>query len=154
MIILNYTKKIFRIWFPKAYFGFIICIFAASGILSCSSAKNNSPDKKADTSLVTGKIIPGDFSITPNCFRAEASLLDTSSGALKEKMIYTFLIENVLERESSLIHVVASGDSIQAESPFSSMRLQKKDRVIIVIEERMLLNSELPLLILKSIHKK
>jgi hypothetical protein len=153
MITSNYIRKIFRTWYRKFFWLFFLPIIF--GVLSCRSAKNSSPDQHVQDSILSSSPkSPGDFSISPNTFRAVASLLNARVDPTKEKMIYTFLIENVQERGSSLTHVVASGDSIQVESAFSSMRLQKKDEVTIVVEERIQLNSEIPLLILRSIRRK
>jgi hypothetical protein len=153
MIILKCIKRIFRTWFRKTFFGLPFFIFLIAGVQSCSSGKNMpvenaSPDSHPDSMLK----IPADPSIAPNRFRADASLLNAR--VAEEKMMYTFLIENVLERGSSLIYMVAKGDSINATSDLSSIRLQKNDQVNIVIEERMQLNAVIPLFIVRSIRKK
>ncbi len=130
---------------------FILCVAA---IQSCSVKKNSPSVAAAPNSVPSSEVKKlGDLSVSPNTFKAEASLLRSRMDASKEKMMYTFLIETILERGSSLTHVVARGDSIQAESALSSLRLLNNDKVTIVVEERMQLNSQVPLFILKSIRR-
>ena len=152
MIILNCTGKIFRIWFKESILIFLFFLLM-TGMQSCHAGKDLHSGKDAD-SLKAGKTIPGGPSVSPNCFRAEAKLLNARVDAANEKMIYSLLVQNVLERGSSLILPVAIGDSIQTVSELSSIKLQQNDEVNVMVEERMQVASEMPLFILRSIRKK
>jgi hypothetical protein len=122
-------------------------------IESCSNAKEMRADKNSKSSSVFGTA-QHDASVSPNDFKAEVLLVNSSIDISKETMIYFLLIENVLERGSSLPYTVAKGDTIYAESALPSTRLQNGNLFNVVIEERMQLNSETPLFILRSIRRK
>jgi hypothetical protein len=150
MIISNCIKRIFPTWCKFFFYLFLNSVFV---IESCSNAKEMRAGKNSD-SLSIFKTVQHDAAVSPNGFKAEALLVNSSVDTSKETLIYFLLVENVLERGPSLPYTVAKGDTIYAESASPSTRLQNGNLFNVVIEERMQLNSETPLFILRSIRRK
>ncbi len=156
MIISNCIRKIFRTW-CRNIFELFIFLFIILEIESCDNVKHIAADtNKSDSLAIGGKQLPGELSIAPNHFRAEAVIADKSVTDSKPPQFgYSFFILNVLERGSSLTYAVTSGETIHTElRKVDEYSFQKGDTVIAFVEERLQLNADQPLFLLKDIHKK
>jgi len=141
-------------------FKIVICIplaaYSLLGFVSCSHSKSiPGVVQKKDTSPAAN--IPGEASLSPGSFRARAQVLDQTLDTVTGKINYRMLLREITERGQSLIYPVAAGDTVSAE-PWSAQipkdQSLQNTEVIALIEERMVLNSDRPLYLLKSIRKK
>ena len=130
---------------------FFSVAMVGTGFQSCCNSK-------AVTAPSAVQTIPSSLSIAPKMFRANALIVaNPLTDSLQQKIIFSMLILDVTERGSSLSFLAAAGDTIDGESSISmdsKNQIIKGDHVTALIEERLQLNSERPLMVIREIRKK
>jgi len=131
--------------FPKIIIG-CICFYL---LLTFCSASKNKPVKTEETSSSAA-------SSNPSTFKCISEIIEISVGDEHTCDYYDIVLYDVLEKGSALIHQPAPGDSIKLKdcTVNNHFAVQTGDLVQLVIEERIMLNSEEPEYILKTIRKK
>jgi hypothetical protein len=107
----------------------------------CAPAKQQSqvPEKK----------LPGTIAMSPSSFRCEGVVIESNSKSVK------FAVSKILEQGSSLFYSVSAGDTIQANfQSLNKTNYPPVKNVELLIEERVMLNSEKPEFIVREIKDK
>lgn len=104
----------------------------------CAPVKQQSP--------ATEKKLPGTVSMNPSSFRCEGVVIESNSKSIN------FVISKILQQGSSLFYPVSAGDTLVAtfQSPGKNIYAPQK-HVELMIEERVMLNSDKPEFIVRQI---
>ena len=119
----------------------VLLIIGIGYYSACAPAKQQAPAPE--------KKLPGTVSMTPSSFRCEGVVIEINSKSVN------FAVSKILEQGSSLFYSVSAGDTIQAtfQSP-NKNNFAPQQHIELLIEERVMMNSEKPEFIVRQIKNK
>ena len=121
-----------------SHFLLLILTLVIATLAGCKTAENQTPE--------SGKKLPGTVAITPSSFRCEGIVIESDSKSIN------FKVAKMLEQGSSLFFSVSAGDTLvanfQSQNKTNYPAMKKLE---MLIEERVMLNSEKPEFIIRQI---
>jgi hypothetical protein len=119
----------------------VVLIISTVYYSGCAPAKQPAPAPE--------KKLPGTVSMTPSSFRCEGVVIESNSKTVN------FAVSKLLEQGSSLFYSVSAGDTILANfQTMNKTSYPAMKNVELMIEERVMLNSEKPEFIVRQIKDK
>jgi len=121
-----------------SHFLVLILMVIIASLTGCKTTENQNPE--------SGKKLPGTVAITPSSFRCEGTVIESNPKSMN------FKVTKMLEQGSSLFYSVSAGDTLlanfqsQNKSNYPAMK-----KLEMLIEERVMLNSEKPEFIIRQI---